>query len=78
MEESIRPCLRCDAIVPELDNYCSTCGAYLGKVAFVLPRPAAAAQSGEYEGLDAILQFFYVACGLLAVGAASAAFVGAY
>lgn len=76
--ESVRPCLRCDALVDDALHYCSGCGSYMGKVALVISRPAAAVQSPEIETLANILQYLFVASAALSVAAAVTAAMASF
>ncbi|MFN0205899.1 MAG: hypothetical protein ACKVS6_06250 [Planctomycetota bacterium] len=73
MEEAVRPCLRCDALVPESRAYCPQCGSPLATLKLVVPRPGAAAGSPEsQQAARAFITIFALAgvFGLIALGAA--------
>ncbi|MBI3817658.1 MAG: hypothetical protein HY286_03120 [Planctomycetes bacterium] len=72
MPEQIRPCLRCDGTLTNSEFYCSTCGTFSGRHAYVTPRPAAAAPRTELNALANVLDK-----GLRAGAILSIAIVGA-
>jgi hypothetical protein len=76
LEEAVRPCLRCDALVVADRSYCQKCGTYLGAVSLVISRPAAAAPSGDGAALQRAFVGILGACALLALACAAAALAG--
>jgi hypothetical protein len=67
MEESVRPCLRCDALVPESRAYCAECGGAMFTLRFVVPRPGAAAMHPEREQAANVFVSMLLAAGSFAM-----------
>jgi hypothetical protein len=75
MDEAVRPCLRCDALVDEARAFCPSCGAHVGGPSLVVARPSAAVAPSD-AGLAALFHASLVvqaALAALARGGALAA-----
>jgi hypothetical protein len=73
VEESVRPCLRCDYLVESLSHYCPRCGNYLDKLKLVVPRPAAAAPVDGTSRSATLYGLFVAAAGIFGLTAIAAA-----
>lgn len=74
MEQAVRPCLRCDALVEASNHYCPQCGAYLGVVRLVAPRNSRERKDlAEPGGVSAFLALLGLAASVAALCVVAAA-----
>ncbi|MBL8693895.1 MAG: hypothetical protein JNJ88_07320 [Planctomycetes bacterium] len=77
MDQAVRPCLRCDALVEESRAYCPQCGASMTHVQLVLARPASASAAAEDSALVGVFEVILALLGLIGMAALAAALYGA-
>lgn len=75
MEQAVRPCLQCDALVDEWRAYCPKCGAsVIPGVQLVVGRPAASAPRVDEKVAESAFRVALAACaGLAALALVAAA-----